>query len=137
MSAQAGRDILMKLANGAGGFETVAGLRSKTLRFNAQLIDVTGSQSLEAWRELLPGAGVKSVEITGAGIFRDKASDALIRHTFFNQSFNVFQFIMPDFGTIEGPFLMSTLSYTGDYQGEAQYELSVQSAGVTTFTAFS
>lgn len=135
MSAKSGRDILVKIKNGAGNYDTVAGLRTKTLRLNARSVDVTDSESLDAWRELLPGAGTKSVEISGAGVFRDKASDALARTAFFEQTLTDFQFIIPDFGVISGPFIVSSLSYAGSYQGEASYELSLQSAGATTFTA--
>lgn len=135
MSAQAGRDMLVKIKTETGAFTTLGGLRTKSLRLNARSIDVTDSESLDAWRELLPGAGTKSVEITGAGVFRDKASDALARQAFFDQSLTDFQFIIPDFGVIEGPFIIERLSYAGSYQGEASYELSLQSAGATTFSA--
>ena len=67
MSAQAGRNLLIKIKNESDDFITLAGLRTKTLRFNARSVDVTDSESLDAWRELLPGAGTKSVEISGAG----------------------------------------------------------------------
>ena len=137
MSAQAGRDLLVKIKNDAGDFITVAGLRTKTLRFNARTVDVTDSESLAAWRELLPGAGTKSVEISGAGVFRDKASDALARAAFFDQSLIDTQIIIPDFGIIEGPFLVASLSYAGTFNGEASYELSFQSAGAANFMAIS
>jgi len=71
MSAQAGRNLLVKIRDGQGTFVTLAGLRTKTLRFNAKIVDITDSDSVEAWQELLPGAGVKSAEISGAGIFHE------------------------------------------------------------------
>ena len=135
MSAKAGRDILLKIKNDSGGYITAAGLRAKTLRFNARTIDVTDSESVQAWRELLPGAGVKSAEITGAGVFRDKPSDAKARDTFFAQTALGCQFILPEFGIIEGPFLISSLSYAGTYQGEASFEMSLLSAGQLSFSA--
>ena len=135
MSAKAGRDILIKMKNEAGEFVTVAGLRAKSLRFNARAIDVTDSGSVEAWRELLPGAGVKSAEIKGAGVFRDRPSDVMAREMFFSQAAKECQFIVPDFGTLEGEFLISSLSYAGDYQGEASFEMTLLSAGAASFTA--
>ena len=135
MSAKAGRDILLKIKDAAGDYVTAAGLRAKTLRFNARTVDVTDSGSVQAWRELLPGAGVKSAEVTGAGVFRDKPSDALAREMFFSQAAEDCQFILPDFGIIEGAFLISSLTYAGTYQGEASFEMSLVSAGMLTFTA--
>lgn len=135
MSAKAGRDILLKIKNDAGDFMTAAGLRAKTLRFNARPIDVTDSGSAQAWRELLPGAGVKSAEISGAGIFRDRPSDGAVRTAFFSQTELECQFILPDFGVIDGAFLVSSLSYAGTYQGEASFDISLVSAGMLRFTA--
>ena len=40
MTAQKGKDLLLKVdSNGAGSFVTVAGLRARTLAFNAATVD--------------------------------------------------------------------------------------------------
>ena len=135
MAAQNGRDMLVKIKNSAGEFVTLAGLRSKAFRLNAQAVDITNTDSAQGWKELLPGAGVKSAEISGAGVFRDTESDALARTAFFEQSVETYRFILPDFGVVEGPFLLTSLSYAGTYQGEATYELTLMSAGVPNFSA--
>ena len=135
MVAQNGRDMLVKIKNEAGDYVTMAGLRSKAFRLNAQIVDITNTDSAQGWKELLPGAGVKSAEISGAGVFRDAESDALARTAFFEQSVETYRFILPDFGIIEGPFLLTSLSYAGTYQGEATYELTLMSAGAPSFSA--
>ena len=135
MAAQNGRDMLVKIKNNAGEFVTLAGLRSKAFRLNARTVDITNTDSAQGWKELLPGAGVKSAEISGAGVFRDTESDALARTAFFEQSVKTYQFIIPDFGVVEGLFLLTSLSYAGSYQGEASYELTLMSAGAPSFSA--
>ena len=41
MTAQKGKDLLLKVdTNGPGSFVTVAGLRARTLAFNAATVDV-------------------------------------------------------------------------------------------------
>ena len=135
MAAQNGRDMLVKIKNEVDEFITLAGLRSKAFRLNAQAVDITNTDSAEGWKELLPGAGVKSAEISGAGVFRDADSDVLARSAFFEQSVQTYRFIIPDFGVIEGPFLLTSLSYAGTYQGEANYELTLLSAGAPNFNA--
>ena len=135
MAAQNGRDMLVKIKNSADEFVTLAGLRSKAFRLNAQAVDITNTDSAHGWKELLPGAGVKSAEISGAGVFRDTESDALARTAFFEQSIETYRFIIPDFGIVEGPFLLTSLSYAGTYQGEASYELTLMSAGAPSFSA--
>src|ERR1700710_2860090 len=103
MRAQKGKDLLIKIDNGAG-FVTVAGLRSKRIAFNAEIVDFTHAESADRWRELLAGAGVRRASVSGRGLFKDAASDALVRQAFFDGAINNTRLIVPDFGTIEGLF---------------------------------
>lgn len=86
MTAQKGRDLLLKIdTTGAGVFVTVAGLRSHSISFNAETVDVSHQESAGQWRELLAGAGLKSAAIRGQGIFKDAQSDATVRQYFFRR----------------------------------------------------
>jgi TP901-1 family phage major tail protein len=72
MTAQKGKDLLLKVASdGAGSFATVAGLRARTLAFNAAAVDITDQESAGHWRELLEGAGIKTARVAGSCIFKD------------------------------------------------------------------
>ena len=137
MTAQKGKDLLVKLGDGAVPevFTTVAGLRATTLAFNAQALDVTNADSADQWRELLAGGGVKSATFSGSGVFKDAASDASLRTAFFAQSCPNYQVTIPNFGTITGPFKLTSLSYEGPYDGELKIALSLASAGALTFSA--
>ena len=120
---------------GAGQFETVAGLRATRVSFNAQSVDVTSLESQGGWRELLGGAGVKSAAIAGSGVFKDQSTDERARQVFFDGETPDFQVVIPDFGIIEGAFLVTSIEYAGTHDGEATYELALASAGALTFTA--
>jgi TP901-1 family phage major tail protein len=136
MAVQSGKDLLIKLdMTGAGQFETIAGLRAQRISFNAETVDVTSLDSQGGWRELLAGAGVKAASISGSGVFRDAGTDERARAVFFNGEIPAFQVVIPDFGTVEGPFQITSLEYAGSYNGEATYELSMASAGALTFVA--
>ncbi|AZB55729.1 phage major tail protein, TP901-1 family [Cereibacter sphaeroides] len=136
MSVQNGRDLLVKVdLTGSGGFETMAGLRATRIGFNAETVDVTSLESQGGWRELLAGAGVKSASITGSGVFRDAATDERARALFFAGEAPRFQVVIPSFGTVEGPFVISAIEYAGTHDGEATYEMTLASAGKLTFTA--
>ena len=134
MVAQKGRDLLLKIENGAG-FATVAGLRSKRLSFNAQIVDVTDADSAGRWRELLGGAGVQRAAVSGSGIFKDQASDALVRSVFFAGSIADWQIVIPDVGTVSGPFQVAALEYSGAHDGEILFEIALESAGALAFGA--
>mgnify|MGYP003135836800 CR=1 FL=1 len=136
MAVQNGKDLLIKVdLTGDGNFQSVAGLRATRISFNAESVDVTSLESQGGWRELLSGAGVKSAAISGSGIFRDAASDERVRQIFFDSETPEFQVIIPDFGTVEGAFQVTSIEYAGTHDGEATYELSLASAGLLTFTA--
>ncbi len=134
MTAQKGRDLLLKIDNGVG-FVTAAGLRSKRLAFNAQLVDVTDAESVGRWRELLGGAGVQRAAVSGSGIFKDQASDALVRSLFFAGTIAGWQVVIPDFGTVAGPFQIAALEYSGAHDGEVAFEIALESAGALSFEA--
>jgi TP901-1 family phage major tail protein len=135
MAVQAGKDLLVKVdMTSDGQFETIAGLRATRVSFNAETVDVTSLDSDGGWRELLAGAGVRSCTLSGSGVFRDEGTDERARQLFFDGLTPGFQIIIPAFGVVEGPFQVTALEYAGQLNGEATYELSLQSAGILTFT---
>ncbi|MDX2308466.1 MAG: phage major tail protein, TP901-1 family [Hyphomicrobium sp.] len=136
MAAQKGKDLLLKVdSTGAGVYATVAGLRSRAIAFNAETVDITHQESAGQWRELLGGAGAKSARLSGAGIFKDAASDELIRSYVFQGTIRNWQVIVPDFGTVQGPFQITSFELTGRHDGEVAFELALESAGELTFVA--
>jgi len=134
MAAQKGRDLLLKLdQSGTGTFITMAGLRTRTLAFNAATVDTTNADSAGPWRELLAGAGVRNARITGNGIFTSSAADAVVRDMFLTGTIRTWQVIIPAFGTVQGPFQISALDYAGQYNAEVTFDLTLESAGPLTF----
>jgi TP901-1 family phage major tail protein len=135
MTAQKGKDLLLKIdTDGGGTFATVAGLRSRHIAFNAESVDISNADSSGRWRELLEGAGVKRASISGSGIFKDASTDATVRQVFFDGTIRNWQVIVPDFGTLAGAFQITALEYSGEHNGEVAYELALESAGVISFT---
>ena len=136
MSAQRGKDLLLKVdTTGSGAFATVAGLRARSLAFNAATVDVTHAESTNEWRELLAGAGAKSARISGSGIFKNATSDETVRGLFFAGTIRNWQVVIPDFGTAQGAFQVTALEYSGSHDNELTFELALESAGALSFTA--
>ena len=134
MTAQRGRDLLLKIdTTGTGTYVTVAGLRTNTLTFNSASVDSSAQDSAGTWRELLAGAGLKSAQIKGAGIFKNAASDAAVRGYFFNDTIVNWQIVIPNFGTVTGPFQITSLDYSGKFDGEMTFDVALASAGQLTF----
>ena len=82
-----------------------------------------------AWR-----AGVKRAAVSGRGLFKDADSDALTRQTFFDGAVKNFQIVIPGFGTVAGPFQITSLEFAGEHDGEVTTDLALESAGEVTFT---
>ena len=135
MSAQKGRDLVLKLDDGTGLFVTVAGLRTRQLALNAETVDVTSADSAGQWRELLAGGGVRRASLTGAGVFKDDSSDAVIRQLFFDGTVRAWRITVPDFGHVQGPFQIVSLDYRGEHSGEVTFDIALESAGALAFTA--
>ena len=134
MAAQKGRDLLLKIdSTGTGVYITVAGLRTNTLTFNSETVDASSQDSIGAWKELLAGAGLKSAQIKGQGIFKNAASDAAIRGYFFNGTIVNWQVVVPAMGTLTGPFQITSLDFSGKFDGEMTFDVSLVSAGLLTF----
>ena len=136
MSAQNGKDLLIKVdLTGGNAFQTLAGLRATRISFNAETVDITSLESEGGWRELLAGSGVKSAAISGSGVFKDANTDERARQIFFDASTPQFQVIIPDFGTVQGPFQVTAIDYAGNHNSEVTYEISLASAGALVFAA--
>ncbi|WP_084395660.1 phage major tail protein, TP901-1 family [Henriciella aquimarina] len=137
MAGQRGRDVLIKISDGGApeSFVTLAGIRSSELELNQQPVDATSAESPAGWRELLAGAGVKSMRVRGRGLFKDAASDARMRAVFFAGEIARWQLIVPGLGRFTGAFQIAQLSWGGTHDGEATLSVELQSAGELVFGA--
>ena len=133
MAAQKGSAVLIKL-DISGTATTIGGLRSSTITLNEEMVDITNKDSSNL-RTLLPAAGVQSITISGSGVFTDAASETTLRGKFGDSSFSNFQVIVPDFGTYTGAFMVASLEYAGEYNGEATYSMTFEGSGAIAFTA--
>ena len=79
MTAQKGSAFLLKISNGATPpvYNTVAGLRTTQLSITGDTVVITTKES-GGWRELLSGAGTRSVTVSAAGIFLGSAAEGQI-----------------------------------------------------------
>jgi len=68
-------------------------------------------------------------------MFTDASTDALIRQTFFDGTVINYQIVIPDFGTMAGPFQLTNLEFAGEHNGEVTYDVALESAGEVSFTA--
>ena len=130
MSAEAGSAFLLKVGDGASpvGFTTVAGLRTTQMSVNGAMVEITSKDS-GGWRELLSGAGVRSVSVSGAGVFTGSAAEARLKANALSGAIDDYQLSFESGETVTGTFLVTRLDYAGDYNGERSYTIALESSG--------
>ena len=130
MSAQKGSAFLLKIKNAGNpaGYETVAGLRTTQLSITGDTVVVTSKDS-GGWRELLSGAGVRQVSVSAAGIFLGSAAETAIRGHALAGTIDEYELSFEDGEKMRRRFLVQRLDYAGDFNGERNYTLSLESSG--------
>ena len=130
MPMEKGAAFLLKVGNGASPlqFTTVAGLRTTQLTVNTETVVVT-NQGSGGWRELLSGAGVRSVSLSGAGVFTGSAAETRVKANALAGTIDDYQVRFESGDTITGRFLITRLDYAGDFNGERTYTLALESSG--------
>jgi len=130
MPAEKGSAFLLKVGNGGNPpvFATVAGMRTTQMSVNGEPVNVTSKDS-GAWRELLSGAGVRSVSVSASGIFTGSAAETRLRSNALAGLIDDYELSFESGERMQGRFLVTRLDYAGDYNGERNYALSLESSG--------
>lgn len=130
MPAQTGSAFLLKISDGGSpiAYETVAGLRTTQMSINGDTVVVTHKES-DGWRDLLSGAGTRSVSVSAAGIFLGSTAENAIRAHALAGTVDDYELSFEDGEKLRGRFLVQRLDYSGDFNGERNYTLQLESSG--------
>jgi TP901-1 family phage major tail protein len=90
---------------------------------------VVTSKDSGGWRELLSGAGVRSVGVSASGIFLGSAAEARIRANAMAGTIDDYELSFEDGEKLRGQFLIQRLDYAGDFNGERSYTMQLESSG--------
>ena len=130
MAAERGSAFLLKIGDGAAtpAFTTVAGLKTTQLSVNGDAVAITNKGS-GGWRELLSGAGVRSVSVAASGIFTGSSAEVQVRGLALSGALETYQLSFESGEKMQGKFLVTRLEYAGDFNGERNYTLTLESSG--------
>lgn len=136
MAAQKGRDFAILKGDGADpeNFTAMGGLRSQSISINNEPVDVTTKDS-NGWRDLLPGAGIRTISIGGTAVFISDAIQNAAVSDALSDTHSNYQLVDPGAGTFEGAFMVATIEKSGEHNGESQFSMTFESSGPVTFTA--
>ena len=130
MGIENGSAFLLKIGDGGTppAFATVAGLRTTQMSVNGEAVNVTTKDS-GGWRDLLSGAGVRSVSVSAAGIFTGSDAEVRLRGAALSGVLDDYELSFESGERMRGRFLVTRLDYAGDYNGERNYTLNLESSG--------
>ena len=130
MAAERGSAFLLKIGDGSAAptFSTVAGLKTTQLSINGDAVVITNKGS-GGWRELLSGAGVRSVSVAASGIFTGSGAEAQVRALALTGELEDYELSFESGERMQGRFLVTRLEYAGDFNGERNYTLALESSG--------
>ncbi len=133
MAAERGSAFLLRIGDGADSisYSTIAGLRTTQLSVNGEPVTITNKDS-GGWRELLSGAGVRSVSVSGAGVFTGSDAELRMKNHALEGVIDAYELSFEGGDSMRGNFLVTRLDYSGDYNGERSYTLSLESSGAVT-----
>ena len=130
MAVEKGSAFLLKVGDGGGSptFATVAGMRTTQLSINGEAVVVTHKGS-GGWRELLSGAGVRSVSVSAAGVFTGSTAEGRVKSNALAGTIDDYRLSFESGESLTGKFLVMRLDYAGDFNGERSYTVSLESSG--------
>jgi len=132
--ATIGRDLKVTV-----GEERLMGIRSATLSYNGEVIDITSGEN-DGVRVLLDRVAESSIDISGEGVMKDTRlrdlilnggermlTDALITFPVMTQGGTA--------ATLSGNFMLATFEESAPYKEASTFSFSLQSSGDWTYTA--
>lgn len=130
MAAEKGSAFLLKVGDGGSplSYATIGGMRTTQLSVNGDAVNVTSKDS-GGWRELLSGAGVRSVSVAASGIFTGTAAETRIKGNALGGAIDDYELSFESGEKLRGRFLVTRLDYAGDHGGERTYAVALESSG--------
>jgi TP901-1 family phage major tail protein len=109
MAAEKGSAFLFKVGSGSTPpvYSTVAGLRTTQLSVNGEVVNVTSKDS-GGWRELLSGAGTRSVSVAGSGIFTGSTAESRVKTNALAGVLNDYELSFESGERMRGRFLVTS-----------------------------
>jgi predicted secreted protein len=125
MTRDKGPAYLLKVGNGGQhpAFATVAGLRAISMSVDGKPVD------LADWHKSPPAFDGKPVSVAGSGIFTGSAAETRLKSNALSGLLDDYEICLETGQRIRGRFLVTRLDYSGDWNGERNYSLSLESYG--------
>jgi predicted secreted protein len=114
-------------------FDDLTGLTSTSISESATVQEITNKSS-NNFREILDQAGIKSMSVSGNGIFSSDWSQSKMRSLFLAQKINRYRiFVVPTDSSVlkywEGCFKIASMEQSGELDNSQQFSATLESSG--------
>lgn len=124
MPGTLGREIILRI-----DAAPVAGLRTKSVKFNGSEVDISDGNS-DGWKEFFDGYGEKSIEISASCVMKE----TVFRDLFFaGNPIRPVVLEYPDGATLSGNFWMGALSESQEFKDAVTFEIELKSSGIPLY----
>jgi TP901-1 family phage major tail protein len=131
---QSGALVLLQSQNKTGEFWTMGGMRTTRFTLQHHPMDSTDQMS-GGWRHLLDSAGLRSISISGHGIFTNALSEQQLRVDAFGAHLRLYRLIFGNGDRMEGRFMITHYERSGAMQEEETYHITLESAGIIDYSS--
>jgi predicted secreted protein len=112
-------------------FKTIGGLRTSSMAFASEAVEISNHGSNE-WRQVKNNAGFRTVSISGDGVYTAAANYRQMELDAFSNKLVCLAFLDVSAGRVySGCFKVVSLEASGEYNGEATFSMSAESADET------
>ncbi len=132
MAAQNGRELLLQIDSGSG-YVNIGGFQSNSITINGEPVEITSKDS-EGFKEYLPGAGLRSLSLSGDGVFVSDAAFLKAHDHMEQRTLADCKIILPGLGDYTGNFAIMSIDMSGSHNEAVTYSISLESSGTFTFT---
>lgn len=138
ITAQKGRAFLLRVASGTSPttFNNVTGLRATGITINGSPVDIT-TKSSAGWQEWLPDGGVKSVSMTGSGIYDSNNTylAAVQAAALAGGDFVEAEIVSAAGDSYVGTWVVPTFTRNGPHDNAETFDVTLQSHGPVYYQA--
>jgi len=135
MPAYPGNTFYIQINTTGSTYVNLGGLRTRTLSVGGEMIDITNSDSTGLWREALSTYGVRSLSVSGSGVFLDGSDiNKIVTNLMVTSATQNLKIVVPGLGTFTMTAAVFTkISFAGNHNGEVTYDVTIESGGEVTF----
>lgn len=135
MPAYPGNTFYIQINTTGSTYVNLGGLRTRTLSVGGEMIDITNSDSTGLWREALSTYGVRSLSVSGSGVFLDGSDiNKIVTNLMATTATQNLKIVVPGLGTFTMTAAVFTnISFAGNHNGEVTYDVTIESGGEVTF----